>query len=78
MVFQQHGLYAAQYNIFFLTKAQEAKVEVQKPSKVIQKISWEDKQDENPTKAKEVIITHPPPKNNRDTTKYKHKLLLSM
>jgi hypothetical protein len=68
--FQQNGLYAAQYNIFFLTKAQEAKGKGQKPSKIIEKISWEDYQYENPTQAKGVIIAHPPPKNNRDTTKY--------
>jgi hypothetical protein len=70
MVFQRNGLYAAQYNIVFLTKAQEAKGKGQKPSKVIQKISWEDYQDEKPTQAKAVIIAHLPPKNNRDTTKY--------
>jgi hypothetical protein len=70
MGFQRNGLYASQYNIFFLTEAQEAKGKGQKPSKVIQKISWEDYQDENPTQATAVIIAHPPPKNNRDTTKY--------
>jgi aspartate carbamoyltransferase catalytic subunit len=70
MFFQRNGLYAAQYNIFFLTKAQEEKGKGQKPSKVIQKISLEYYQDKNPTQAKAVIIAHPPPKNNRDTTKY--------
>jgi hypothetical protein len=70
MVFQRNGLYAAQYNICFLTKAQEAKGKGQKPSKIIEKISWEDYQDENPTQAKSVIIAHPPPKNPRHTTKY--------
>jgi hypothetical protein len=69
MGFQQNGRYAAQYNIFFLTKAKEAKGKGQKPNKVvIQNISWEDYQDENPTQANTVIIAHPPPKNNRDTT----------
>jgi hypothetical protein len=70
MGFQRNGLYAGQYNIFFLTKAQEAKGKGQKPSKIIEKISWDDYQDENPTQAKAVIIAHPPPKSNRDTTKY--------
>jgi hypothetical protein len=35
MFFQRNGLYTAQHNIFFLTKAQEAKGKGQKPSKVI-------------------------------------------
>jgi hypothetical protein len=70
MFFQRNGLYEAQYNIFFLVKAQEAKGKGQKPSKIIEKISWEDYQDENPTQAKSVIIAHPPPKNTRDTTTY--------
>jgi hypothetical protein len=70
MVFQRNELYVSQYNVFFLAKAQESKGKGQKPRKVIQKISWEDYQDDNPTQAKAVTIAHPPPKNNWDKIKY--------
>jgi hypothetical protein len=68
--FHRNGHYAAQYNICLLVKLQEAKSKGQKPSKIIKKFSWEDYPDENLTQAKSCINAHPPPKNNRDSTKY--------
>jgi hypothetical protein len=54
----------------FPHKGTRGKRQRKNPSKVIQKISWEDYQDENPAQAKAVINAHPPPINNRDLTKY--------